>query len=108
MLWGDTKNPVLVPFVSNSPFAGVGEVLGSLLTESLVPLIDNPPLVLVKLLTIGWVYSEGAEFKIVIMDFCGGFSLFSDNSFLESALPHTISKEKVVVAYDQVTQNRRS
>ena len=48
----DTKNPPLLPFASDSSFAGVGEVLGSLLTESFVPLIDNPPVILVKLLTI--------------------------------------------------------
>ena len=87
--------------------------------------------------------SEGAEFGIVIIDFCGGFALISgrgivvllgvkvflvpvgfskvtfvgclsgfsvlsDTCFWKSDLPHTISKEKVGVAYDQVTQNRRS
>ena len=89
------------------------------------------------------MFPGGAEFEIVIIDFCGGFalisgrgivgslgekeflvpvgfskvtsvgclsgfSLFSDTCFWKSALPHTISKEKVGVAYDQVTQNRRS
>ena len=49
----DTKNPLLLPFVSDSSFAGAGEVLGRLFTESFVPLIDNPPVLLVKLLTIG-------------------------------------------------------
>ena len=37
-----------------------------------------------------------------------GFSVLSDTCFWKSDLPHTISKEKVGVAYDQVTQNRRS
>ena len=37
-----------------------------------------------------------------------GFSVLSDTCFWKSDLPHTISKEKVVVAYNQVTQNRQS
>ena len=46
--------------------------------------------------------------KVTFVGCLSGLSLLSDICFWKSALPHTTSKEKVVVAYNQVTQNRRS
>ena len=46
--------------------------------------------------------------KVTFVGCLSDFSVLSDVCLLKSALPHTKSKEKVVVAYDQVTQNRRS
>ena len=45
--------------------------------------------------------------KVIFVGCLSCFSLLSDTCFWKSALPHTISKEKVGVAYNQVTQNRQ-
>ena len=63
---------------------------------------------IIGLFGVGEKFCFGYLKKEELKSFVFGISFFSDICFWKSDLLHTTSKEKVGVAYNQVTQNRRS